>query len=179
MPAEQLPATANIMSFIRFIVGINVCKSRAQLAPCEFASKYRLFFCTAYLQAYNEVQRRGSFEWCIEDVGFFHSCKSLLELWDADLWNGQPSWWLQHTQILGLTASGTEWRLPQVCWDLFSEKRMCVLYTRLWSSGLYHCACQQNKHLDLLKLLQLLWGFFFSSGSYWSTSVKHLWSEPL
>lgn len=83
-----------------------------------------------------------------------------------------------------VSASGTASRLPQVCWDLFSEKRMCVFFTRLWSSGLYRCACQQNKHLDLLKLLQFLWGFFFlffhqvlTEAQAWSLFGRNLCSK--
>lgn len=127
MPAEQLPATVYIMSFIRFIVGINVCKSRAQLAPCEFASKYRLFFCTAYLQAYNKVQKRGSFEWGIEDVGFLlpvNLClNSEMLICGVDSLHGGFSALRSWASLLR-ELSGVSLRFAEICF----QRKECVFY---------------------------------------------------
>lgn len=170
------------MSFTGFIVEINVCKSlelnwlHANLPPHISCFSAQNIYTPNKMHKERLVWAWTSkmcFFFCF--VSFFTSCKSLLELWDADLWSGQPSWWLQRTQHSGWYLFQT---LPQVCWDLFSVKRMCVLYTRLWSSGLYHCAYQQNKHLHLLKLLQLLWGFFFNQvlteAQAWNTTTNYL-----
>lgn len=143
MPAEQLPVTVNcsaayIMSFIGFIVGINVCKSLAlnwlhvNLPPnigCFSAQNI-------YLP--NKLHKeRLMWAWASKMWVFFTSCISLLEHWDADLWSGRPSWWLQRTQILGLSIqAGICFRncVPSpsgLLRSVFSEKDVCFIHQAL------------------------------------------------
>lgn len=108
MPAEQLPVTVHcsaacIVSLIGFYVRINLCKSleldrlRANL-PSNVG---RVSAQNIYTPNKLHKERLISFV-CL----FFLSCKSLLELQEADLWRGRPSWWLQRGSDVGPQRSG-------------------------------------------------------------------------